>query len=198
MEDQSPPPIIDCNSPFVSNDNLEQGKLVYRRHFIELIWPTILTISMILLIVIFSVLIFSSEAVDIETYLPYIILFDGVLTFLAISYFFMNWTFWYLDIWVVTEGRLIDSQLVTFFVHQRSELALEQIQDIRFTIPGTLAAIFNCGHILIQSAAKESNFTLMFIPNPGKVIKEITGALCVAKAKMSHTEHLDYHEPENS
>ena len=84
---------------------------------------------------------------------------------------------------MVGEDKLIDSQLVTFFVHRRSELALRQVQDIRYTIPGTLATVFRFGDILIQSASKEGSFKLMSIKNPGDAVTKI-GALVEAASKV--------------
>lgn len=148
-------------------------ELVYRRHPVNLAGPAIITLFMLSLVIFFIVFILISDVFDLGLYSPYVALYSGVLIFLALSYFFMNWTFWYLDVWIITNNKLIDSQVVTFFVRRRAELGLEQIQDIRFTIPGTLATIFSCGNILIQSAAKESNFRLMFIPNPRQAVEEI-------------------------
>lgn len=156
-----------------ASPNNDARELVYRRHPINLATPAMITIFMLSMIIFSTIFILTSDIVDLGLYLSYVVLYSGILIFLALSYFFMNWTFWYLDVWIITASKLIDSQLITFFVRRRAELALEQIQDIRFTIPGTLATIFSCGNILIQSAAKEGNFRLMFIPNPREAVIEI-------------------------
>lgn len=166
------------------NENIiEPKELIYRRHPVNLAGPIAISVFMLIMIIFFTVFLLTSDIIEANLYLPYIVLYSGVFIFLAISYFFMNWMFWYLDVWIIANGKLIDSQLVTFFVRKRAELDLKQIQDIRFTIPGTLATIFSCGNILIQSAAKESNFRLMFIPNPRQAVQDIRGALNQVQAK---------------
>ena len=166
------------NNPMPSKDAISDFKeLIYRRHPVNLAGSATITVIMLIMIIFFAVFLSISDIIELNLYLPYIILYSGVLIFWAISYFFMNWVFWYLDVWIITKGKLIDSQLVTFFVRRRAELDLKQIQDIRFTIPGTLATIFSCGNVLIQSAAKESNFKLMFISNPRQVVQDIKDAL---------------------
>lgn len=171
------------NNPIPSKDAIRDSReLIYRRHPINLAGSAAITVIMLIMIIFFAVFLSISDMIELDLYLPYVILYSGVFIFWAISYFFMNWVFWYLDVWIITKGKLIDSQLVTFFVRRRAELDLKQIQDIRFTIPGTLATVFGCGNVLIQSAAKESNFKLMFISNPRQVVQDIKDALTEVQA----------------
>ncbi|MFA5270154.1 MAG: hypothetical protein WC400_00855 [Patescibacteria group bacterium] len=166
-----------------TNQSASGEYLVYRRHPVNLLGPAAFTMLAVLLIIIFVAIIIATGLLPMPDALPFVVLYVGVLVFLAISYFFMYWSFWYLDIWVVGEDKLIDSQLITFFVHRRSELALRQVQDIRYTIPGTLATVFRFGDILIQSAAKEGSFKLMSIKNPGDAVTKI-GALVEAASRV--------------
>lgn len=156
--------------------------LVYRRHPVNLLIPAGLSLLVMIVIVVFAAVLTATGVIPMPDYLPYIVMYSGLLIFLAMSYFFMYWTFWYLDIWVVTGDKLIDSELITFFLHRRSELSLRQVQDIRYSIPGTLATLFRFGDILIQSAAKEGGFRLMSIKNPGEAVTKI-GALVEAASK---------------
>lgn len=156
--------------------------LVYRRHPVNLLMPAGLVLLVVIMIMVFTVVLTTTGAIPMPDYLPYVIMYAGVLIFLAMSYFFMYWTFWYLDIWVVTGDKLIDSELITFFLHRRGELALRQVQNISYSIPGTLATLFRFGDILIQSAAKEGSFRLMSISNPGEAVTKI-GALVEAASK---------------
>lgn len=174
-----------------SNNNREQ--LTYRRHWIGLVVPIFVTILMLLSIVVFIIGLSLSEVISIEEYSPYIILFSGLFTFLAISYFFTLWTFWYLDAWIVTKDKLIDSQLVSFFVHRRSEVPLRQIQDISYKITGTLATIFRCGDIDIQTASEHGSFKLILIENPGRAVHDISTLVKRASAEPVHKQQSSNH-----
>lgn len=160
--------------------------LVYRRHWINLLVPILVTVLMLTTVVILTVILSISGIVPVSEYLSYIILFVGLFVFLILSYFFSLWTFWYFDVWIIDKEKLIDSQLVTFFVHRRSELALEQVQDIKHSVSGTLTTIFRCGDIIIQSASKEGSFKLMFIHRPAEAVRHIS--LLVRDAKKSRMQ----------
>lgn len=82
------------------------------------------------------------------------------------------WTDYYLDMWVVTNRRLIDIEQYGFFHRETSTLRMEQIQDITTETRGILPTIFNFGHIYVQSAAESREFTIRGIPNP-RNIKEL-------------------------
>ena len=82
------------------------------------------------------------------------------------------WTDYYLDMWVITNKRLIDIEQHGFFHREISTLRMEQIQDITIETRGILATLLNFGHIHVQSAAESREFTIRGIPNPQK-IKEL-------------------------
>lgn len=161
------------NNTSTDSLNVIEDHLVYRRHPVNLLASGLIVVLMLVLIIFFAVSLPLLEVIPMPDYLPYIILFSGLLFFLAISYFFMQWTFWYLDVWIITEEKLIDSQLVTFFLRRRSEIALRQIQDIRYNISGTLATLFRFGDIIVQTASKEGAFKLVAIHRPGQASSSI-------------------------
>jgi len=165
--------------------------LVYRRHWANLFVPILVTIVMLIAVIILAIVLLTSNIVPVPEYLAYIVIFTGLFIFLILSYFFSLWTFWYLDVWIVDREKLVDSQLITFFVQRRSELALEQVQDIKHSVSGTLATIFSCGNITIQSASKEGSFKLMFIHRPSEAVKHIS--LLVKAAKKAHAQEHEFH-----
>ncbi|OGB74201.1 hypothetical protein A2V68_00270 [candidate division Kazan bacterium RBG_13_50_9] len=177
--DQIPNPSPGSAAAPASRGILE-NHLVFRRHPVNLLAPGFIALFMVVLVIIFAIFLSASGLVPLPDYLPYVFLFSGVLIILAITYFFMQWAFWYLDIWVVTEEKLIDSQLVALFSRRRSEIALRQVQDMRYHISGTLATLFRFGDIIIQSAAKEGLFRLIAISQPREAVNRI--AALVAQA----------------
>lgn len=172
----------------------QEGQLTYRRHWTGLLIPTFITILMLATIIASGIFLFMFEIVSFEEHLPYIILYAGVFVFLIISYFFALWTFWYLDAWIVTKDRLIDSQLVSFFVHRRSEIPLKQVQDISFRITGTLATFFRFGNINIQTASKQGSFKLMSIQDPAKAVENISALVkkAMAPRRNGPPRHLNH------
>lgn len=82
------------------------------------------------------------------------------------------WTDYHLDMWVVTDSRVIDVEQKGFFHREIATLQVEQIQDVTVEIKGIFSTILNFGTIRVQTAAASREFTIRGIPNP-KRVKEI-------------------------
>lgn len=148
-------------------------ELFYRRHPINLLVPALITLLILLFIIGFWGVVYNFASPMPNAYWPYLTLFTGWAVFMAVSYFMMEWMFWYFDTWVIKDDKLIDSQLVAFFRHNRSEMPLRQAQDIKFDVSGVLATLFDVGDVTIQTASKQALFTLRSIAHPERAVKEI-------------------------
>ncbi len=100
---------------------------------------------------------------------------------------FYRLTMYLLDIWIVTDHRVIDSQQFGFFHRTVAELGLARIQDISTKLQGTMATFFNFGNLDIQTAGTEPKFRFEQIPNPAKVKDVIVHA---------HNEYMSTHPDE--
>lgn len=174
----------------------KETQLTYRRHWIGLLIPFFITTLMLLTIVASIIILYTSEIISFTEYFPYIVLYAGLFVFLTISYFFALWTFWYLDAWIVTKDKLIDSQLVSFFVHRRAEVPLRQVQDVSVKVTGALTTLFKCGDIDIQTASELGSFKLMLIKNPNVAAKNISEL--VEKAVRHHQNNNSNHHVASS
>jgi membrane protein YdbS with pleckstrin-like domain len=167
-----------------ATDLAEQPEeLFYRRHSINLLVPILVTFAMVtmLSLVVWSLMVSPGEAVVTWSEL---MLFAGLVLFMIMSYFMTEWIFWYFDTWVVTPEKLIDSQLVSFFRHNRSEMPLRQVQDISFEVKGVLATLFGCGDITIQTAAKQTYFKLLYIYHPEQAVRRISSLVQQAVSEV--------------
>ncbi len=91
---------------------------------------------------------------------------------------FMVWTNYYLDLWVITDRRVIVIDQRGFFNRKVSSFRLERLQDIKVTIKGIVATLLNFGTIRAQTAgANESNFAATGMPDPRGVQATIQGAM---------------------
>jgi len=88
--------------------------------------------------------------------------------------FFAKWTNYYLDVWYITEKRIIDVNQKTLFHREISSLRFDKIQDITVEVRGLLATFLNYGDIHVQTAAESSaDFLLVKASNPEGVRKLI-------------------------
>ncbi len=79
----------------------------------------------------------------------------------------VSWTHYYLDLWVITDRRIIVIEQISFFNRKVSNFRLERMQDIKVTISGIIPTLLNFGTIRAQTAsAAESNFTSPALPDP--------------------------------
>jgi hypothetical protein len=80
---------------------------------------------------------------------------------------FTIWTHYYLDLWIITDRRIILIDQIRFFSRNVSIFRLERLQDIEFSIKGLLPTFFNFGTLNAQTASHfESNFRSTGLPDP--------------------------------
>ena len=165
--------MADLSSPTSNHPNHIEGKLFFRRHPINLLLPSLISLGMLLGIWLALALLIGSDLLILDTYWPWVILLVGLALFFVLSYFLMQWIFWYFDIWIVTDEKFVDSQLLTFFLYSRAELPLRQVQDITYNTSGILATLFKCGDIIVQTASKQGAFKLLSIYQPQQAVQHI-------------------------
>lgn len=108
-------------------------------------------------------------------------LWDGPISYplivLAVSaYALFVWLFaffsfidYYLDLWVITDQRIIDVRQEGFFSRTVAEVKLFQIQDVTSEQEGVFQFVFRFGNVYVQTAAEVGRFIFLQIPNPEKV-----------------------------
>ena len=80
---------------------------------------------------------------------------------------FTIWTHYYLDLWIVTDRRIILVDQIHFFSRNVSVFRLERMQDIEFKVKGIIPTLLNFGTLKAQTAgAHESNFNSTGLPDP--------------------------------
>ena len=83
---------------------------------------------------------------------------------------FTIWTNYYLDIWIVTNKRIINIDQIHLFKRDISTLRVERVQDIKVETHGFFATMLNFGNLQVQTAGPEAGFYfIQGIPNPSKV-----------------------------
>ncbi len=84
--------------------------------------------------------------------------------------FFINWTNYYLDVWYVTEKRIVSVDQVSIFHRKISNLRFDKIQDVSIEIKGAIQTMLKFGDIEIKTAAEgDSNFLMENAANPDEV-----------------------------
>lgn len=99
------------------------------------------------------------------------------------------WTDQYLDLWVVTDRRIIAIDQRRLFVRNIGSFRLERLQDMNIEIPGFLATVFDYGSIEAQTASgSEDEFSARFLPKPREIKSVILEAADLRMREMSGFE----------
>lgn len=98
------------------------------------------------------------------------------ITYYLTSFFFVFTSFlkWYFAVFLVTNKRVVDVDLIGFLYRNVTEAQLEEIQDVSHTQGGILQIIFNYGNVFVQTAGITQKIEIFKVPRPGYVHDLIT------------------------
>lgn len=99
---------------------------------------------------------------------------------------FYSLTMYTLDMWIVTNIRIINSVQRGFFNRIISELPLDKVQDISFHIEGAIPTFLKFGDITVQTAGTERHFTFEEIPNPQGVKEKIMELVSIRQYELEN------------
>lgn len=105
----------------------------------------------------------------------------------CILFFYTNFVTFHLDMWIVTNDRLLDMAQKNLFSRVISELDLYHIQDATSQVNGFFPSIFNYGDIVLQTAGAVDRFMFHNVANPNK-LRELILDLS-AEDKKYHEQH---------
>lgn len=91
---------------------------------------------------------------------------------------------YYLDVWIVTNNRIINIEQEGLFHRRISEQKLFRVQDVTSTQKGFFATFLDYGDVSIQTAAEQQRFLFEQIPHPTHVALNITAL--VERDKKRH------------
>ncbi|MEX2043451.1 MAG: PH domain-containing protein, partial [Patescibacteria group bacterium] len=104
-----------------------------------------------------------------------------------VTYFFIRWIDFYLDVAIVTSDRIVDIDQHGLFRRTVDELDCKMIQDVSATKHGILQTLFNFGTVEIQTAGERRNFTFVGVPNPSRVQELVAKAQGMGEADQQES-----------
>lgn len=163
----------------------EKIRDIKRRHIVVLIselFPLVIVFIMMIVAAVVSVVVpfswpeiitdLAPQLLDIKTNL--IALYLLMITILLIwQVMFIVFTNYYLDCWIITNERTINTELKNLFSRNTSSVPHDKIQDISVDIKGIFPTIFKYGNLQIQTAGGFKQFIFKQIPNPHQTKEDI-------------------------
>ncbi len=106
-------------------------------------------------------------------YAPYFTLHNSLIRAALGVWLLIVWTGawsaftrYFLNVWVLTNERIVDIKQRGYFNREVSSLLLNRVQDITTDVTGILASVLGIGNITVQSAGAVDEFHMRGIPRP--------------------------------
>jgi membrane protein YdbS with pleckstrin-like domain len=154
---------------FESQDPQEEIVLLLRPHIITNFWWLLLAFLMIFVPLFWT-------GLPVISLLPNNYLFVLALFWYALilTIVFERFLMWFFSVNIVTDERFIDVDFYGLLFKHVSVAQLENIEDVNYFQKGIMAALFNYGDILIQTAAETPEFVFNKVPNPERIVQVIS------------------------
>lgn len=158
---------------FPSQEKEEKVFLLIRKHWFNyVVFFFVASLTLLPVIGLAIYLNLSSIAISTDTTIILIVLISAYLLLLMGVELF-GFVDYYLDVYIVTDRRLVDISQKGFFRREISELHLRQVQDVSAHVQGVFETILHFGDVFIQTAGERENFIFQSIPHPYTVAKQI-------------------------
>jgi uncharacterized membrane protein YdbT with pleckstrin-like domain len=94
---------------------------------------------------------------------------------------FIEWTDFYLDMWIVTNKRVIDINQKGLFNREMATVRIEHIQDVKIEVSGIIPTFLQLGNIHLQTAGEIREFSLDSAYKP-EIAKQVINRLIDEKS----------------
>ena len=84
-------------------------------------------------------------------------------------FYFLEWTDYYLDVWLLTNKRIIDIEQKGLFRRNIISLHHDRIQDVTVITHGVIATLLSFGKVHVQTAGERRKIMLKDAPHPEEV-----------------------------
>ncbi|MEK7157961.1 MAG: PH domain-containing protein [Patescibacteria group bacterium] len=154
----------------------ENVVLFFRRHWSVLVLRLFLFVlfAAIPLIVLFVFLqLWTPQFHPLDFFTIAAILLLSAYYLLIWLFFLHEWLDYDLDVWIITNQRILDIEQRGLFSRTISELAISQVEDVTSVVKGKLATFLDFGTVEIQTAGEKSRFIFEHVPSPRKITETI-------------------------
>jgi uncharacterized membrane protein YdbT with pleckstrin-like domain len=166
---------------FETQEPGEQVILFLRQHVIVNVPWILMTILLIIAPTVLFPLVFRALSLNLTFPVGYYVVGSLFWYLATFGFALASFTGWFFNIYIVTNQRIVDIDFFYLLYKKFSEAELTRIQDIRYTSGGILAAMFNYGNVVIETAGELPNLEFDSVPHPEKVVETI-------RAIMEHQE----------
>jgi hypothetical protein len=100
---------------------------------------------------------------------------------LLVAYVLERFTYWYFNIYIVTNVHVVDVDFISLLSRKITEIELKDIESVSADIKGVFGPLFNFGDVEIETAAKEQAVRFEKVPKPDVVADRIDDLRLIAR-----------------
>jgi len=160
---------------FPGKEEGEKAILVLRRHWLiffkQILFFVFASAVPVIFYVFFSALF--NNPLENEIIKAMAILLTSIYYLTIWLLFFTSFVDYYLDIWIVSNRRIINIEQRALFSRVISEQKLDKIQDITSEVHGIIPTVFDYGDVHVQTAGAQQRFIFKQVRHPNQIRKKI-------------------------
>lgn len=158
---------------------------VVRKHWFAIFVEMLVILFMIFLPIIFFGIIENLLLINPSPKNIFLFLFLYAIYLIIIwILIFVSWIDYYLDVWIITNKRIIDIDQKGLFHREIASLRLDDVQDIKIEIFGVIQTLLKVGDLHVQTASPNKEFILYQANNPENVKNVIMHAQKIEMEKV--------------
>jgi uncharacterized membrane protein YdbT with pleckstrin-like domain len=115
---------------------------------------------------------------------PFLLLLTSIYYLFLLLFFFNAFLDYNLDVWIVTNQRIINIEQKGLFNREIAEHSLERIQDVTGIQKGVWQTFFSYGDVHVQTAGEVQRFIFHKVNNPFEVVRILNTLIHKEEAKF--------------
>jgi hypothetical protein len=153
----------------------EKLVLFLRRHWVILVSRWFIFAGLALIPILFYFFILSNYAwiLTDTVFYPLLLILASAYYLFIMLFFFNSFIDYYLDVWIVTDQRIINIEQRGMFNREIAEHDLDKIQDVSGMQKGFFQTLFSYGDVHVQTAGEIQRFIFRQVDNPFDVVRRI-------------------------
>jgi uncharacterized membrane protein YdbT with pleckstrin-like domain len=166
----------------------EKLVLFIRRHWIVLVarWIVYIVLAFIPVGLYFFLLTYQPQILNNKIIFPFLFLFASIFYLFLWLFLFNIFIDYYLDVWIVTNKRILDIEQKGIFNRIVAEHSLDRIQDVTGSQKGVIQTLFKFGDVYIQTAGEIQRFDFHQVKNPFEIVRIVNNLLQKKEDRLEH------------
>jgi Bacterial PH domain len=165
--------------------------MIIHRHWIILVFKSLYFLGLIITTLL--AFTFKDEIIDVGDAIFWTgeaVFWWGMCIFwiMYLTFIYLNWLNDELDLFVITNIRIIGVDQESSLTRTISECSLDRVQEVNAQISGVFQTIFSYGKMHIHTASEHSDMTVTFAPDPVENARKINNI--IQEYRSSHGDTI--------